>query len=67
LTEQFGVPTSVATSYTLVVHASLLVPVVLVGLILLWREGLSLAEVSRGVVARARQASRSTDPAARAL
>jgi uncharacterized membrane protein YbhN (UPF0104 family) len=47
LTEVFQVDDSLAASYTLVVHAALILPVVVVGLILLWREGLSLAEVSR--------------------
>jgi hypothetical protein len=43
----FGAPSAEATSYTLVVHAALLVPVVLVGLFFLWRENLTLPELSR--------------------
>jgi uncharacterized membrane protein YbhN (UPF0104 family) len=67
LTEQFGVSAALATSYTLVVHAALLVPVVLVGLILLWREGLTIGEISRGAASAAGRVGRSTDPAPRAL
>lgn len=47
LTELFGVRPSLAASYTLVVHATLIVPVVVVGFVFLWREGLSFGEVSR--------------------
>jgi hypothetical protein len=38
----FGVAESVAISYTLVLHAALWVPVTLLGVFFLWREGLSL-------------------------
>ncbi|HLH22010.1 MAG TPA: lysylphosphatidylglycerol synthase transmembrane domain-containing protein [Chloroflexota bacterium] len=38
LTEVFGVALAQATSYTLVLHAALVVPVVLVGLFFLWQE-----------------------------
>jgi hypothetical protein len=38
----FGVAESVAISYTLVLHAALWVPVTLLGLYFLWRDGLSL-------------------------
>jgi uncharacterized protein (TIRG00374 family) len=38
----FGVAESVAISYTLVLHAALWVPVTVLGLYYLWREGLSL-------------------------
>ena len=52
------------TSYTLVVHAALILPVVAIGSALLWREGLSLVEVSRRAVrlGRARQASTESAP-----
>jgi uncharacterized protein (TIRG00374 family) len=42
LTEVFGVPLAAATSYTLVLHAALVIPVVLLGLLFLfqdWRGG----------------------------
>jgi glycosyltransferase 2 family protein len=42
----FGIEASIATSYTLLVHAALIVPVSLLGLLLLWREGLSLRRIS---------------------
>jgi uncharacterized protein (TIRG00374 family) len=38
LTEVFDVPLAQATSYTLVLHAALVVPVVLLGLCFLWQE-----------------------------
>jgi len=38
----FGVAESVAISYTLVLHAALWLPITLLGLYYLWREGLSL-------------------------
>jgi glycosyltransferase 2 family protein len=40
-----GIEASLATSYTLLVHAALIVPVSVVGLIFLWREGLSLRRI----------------------
>jgi uncharacterized protein (TIRG00374 family) len=43
----FGVADGLATSYTLVLHAALLLPPILLGFYYLWREGLSLGEVSR--------------------
>jgi glycosyltransferase 2 family protein len=42
----FNVPRASAIGYTLVVHAALVVPVVLIGLLLIWREGLSLRSVA---------------------
>jgi uncharacterized protein (TIRG00374 family) len=42
----FSVPRPSAIGYTLVVHAALVVPVVLLGLLLMWREGLSLRSVA---------------------
>jgi glycosyltransferase 2 family protein len=50
LTETFGVAEAVAGSYTLVTHAVLLVPVVVVGLALLGREDLSFRSLARGRV-----------------
>jgi hypothetical protein len=44
-----GVPDGLATSYTLVLHAALLLPVILLGLYYLWREGLSLGQLRRPV------------------
>ncbi len=46
LTELFGASPAVAASYTLVVHAVLVVPVVAAGLFFLWRQDLSLREVA---------------------
>jgi len=47
LVSVFGAAPADATSYTLVVHLALLVPVVLVGLFFLWRENLTLPELGR--------------------
>lgn len=43
----FGVDPNVAASYTLLLHAALVVPVVLVGLVLVWRLGLSLGQLQK--------------------
>lgn len=43
----FGVEPSLAASYTILLHATLIVPVVLVGLVFMWRLGLSLGQLSR--------------------
>jgi uncharacterized protein (TIRG00374 family) len=67
LTDQFGVDYNLATSYTLVVHAALILPVVAIGSALLWREGLSLAEVSRRAVRLGRTRRASTESAPRPL
>lgn len=50
LNDGFGVTTATAASYTLLTHAVLLVPVVLVGLVLLAREDLSPRALGRGKV-----------------
>ena len=42
-----GVAGPVATAYTVTVHAALLVPVTLLGLAFLWRQNLSLAQLTR--------------------
>jgi uncharacterized membrane protein YbhN (UPF0104 family) len=47
LTGVFGVSQTDAFGYTLLVHAALLVPVVLLGLLFIWHEGLSLRTVTR--------------------
>lgn len=47
LVQTFGASEVGATSYTLVVHLALLVPVVLLGLFFLWRENLSLPDLGR--------------------
>lgn len=61
LTELFAVDPNLATSYTLVVHAALIGPVVLVGLALLWREGMGLFELSRRASGQRERVGRSTD------
>jgi uncharacterized membrane protein YbhN (UPF0104 family) len=66
LTEIFLVDPSAATSYTIVVHSALIVPVVVVGLGMLWREGLSLRDLSRRVTRR-HELSASTGPAAETI
>ncbi len=43
----FGVNESVAASYTLLLHAALIVPVVFLGLVLMWRLGLSLGQLRK--------------------
>jgi uncharacterized protein (TIRG00374 family) len=43
----FGVNPNLATSYTLVLHAALIVPVTLLGFFYLWRAGLSLTQMTR--------------------
>ena len=43
----FGVNQNLATSYTLVLHAALYLPVTLLGLYYAWRAGVSLTQISR--------------------
>lgn len=43
----FGVELNLATSYTLVLHVALIVPVTLLGFFYLWRAGLSLTQMTR--------------------
>lgn len=62
----FGLDGDLATSFTLVVHAALLAPVTVLGLLFLWREGLSLGQVGRSGLAGP-AVTPSTDSAARAL
>ncbi len=45
----FGAGAAVAASYTLALHAALIVPVVLLGFYYLWRDQLTLGEVQRRV------------------
>lgn len=45
--ELFGVNVNVATSYTFLLHAALVVPVVLLGLLFTWRLGLSLGQLQK--------------------
>src|SRR5688572_8065500 len=52
LTESFGIPEVTAGAYTLLAHAVLLVPVVVVGLVLLSWEDLSFRGLARGRVER---------------
>ncbi|MGI5836295.1 MAG: lysylphosphatidylglycerol synthase transmembrane domain-containing protein [Chloroflexota bacterium] len=42
----FAIDPSLAASYTLLVHAALVLPVVLLGLLFVWRDGLSLARLT---------------------
>lgn len=48
LTEVFRQDTNLATAYAFVVHATLLIPVTLLGFFYLWREHLSIRGLSRG-------------------
>jgi uncharacterized membrane protein YbhN (UPF0104 family) len=43
----FGAATATATAYALALHALLVVPLTLVGLLLLWRRGLGLRTLTR--------------------
>ncbi len=43
----FGVEPNVAASYTLLLHAALIVPVVLLGLVFTWRLGLTLGQLQK--------------------
>jgi glycosyltransferase 2 family protein len=43
---QFGVDQSLATSYTLILHAALYLPVTLLGIYYAWRAGISLTQVA---------------------
>lgn len=43
----YGVPESIAASYTLVLHAALWLPITLLGFYYLWREGLSWRDFQR--------------------
>jgi uncharacterized membrane protein YbhN (UPF0104 family) len=47
LTGLYGVEQNLATAYTLFLHATLLLPVTLLGFYYLWRAGLSLTQLSR--------------------
>ena len=39
---RFGVPAATGTAYALVLHATILVPVAIIGLLLIWRQDLGL-------------------------
>jgi hypothetical protein len=43
----FGIDQNLATSYTLILHAALVLPVTLLGFYYLWRAGLSLTQMTR--------------------
>lgn len=43
--EGIGAPSTLAGSYIIILHAILLLPVTLLGLVFMWREGVGLAEV----------------------
>ena len=45
--ELFGVPRSIGLTYAIVLHALNFVPVIIVGIIFTWREGLSLINLSQ--------------------
>ncbi|MCX7838538.1 MAG: flippase-like domain-containing protein [Anaerolineae bacterium] len=44
---QFGVEANLATSYTFVLHAALIIPITLWGFFYVWRAGLSLTQMTR--------------------
>lgn len=44
---QFGIETNLATSYTFVLHAALIIPITLWGLFYVWRAGMSLTQMTR--------------------
>jgi uncharacterized protein (TIRG00374 family) len=46
LVGSFSADQSIATAYTALVHAALVLPVTLLGLVFLWREGLSLRRIA---------------------
>jgi len=48
----FGVSESIAASYTLVLHAALLLPITLLGFLYMWRESISWADFQRASAAR---------------
>lgn len=60
---RFGVDLNLATSYTLVLHAALYLPVTLLGLYYAWRAGLSLTQMSRTEAQASGGASPSSDQA----
>jgi uncharacterized membrane protein YbhN (UPF0104 family) len=66
LTDAFGVPAALASSYTLLAHILLLAPVVVLGLLLLGRENLSLRALGRGRL-EFRSARSAPNPAAPSL
>lgn len=43
----FGVDASIAASYTLFLHAALVLPVIVLGLVFMWRLGLSLGQLQK--------------------
>lgn len=45
--ELFGVNVNVAASYVLLLHAALIIPVVILGLVFTWRMGLSLGQLQK--------------------
>lgn len=50
--EGFAVPRGIATSYTLVLHAALWLPITLLGFLLMWRESISWKEFGMATLAR---------------
>jgi glycosyltransferase 2 family protein len=62
LTDSIGVTTDLAVAYAVVVHATLFVPVVALGSIILWRANLSLGSVARRAPAAAEAQVLSTAP-----
>jgi uncharacterized protein (TIRG00374 family) len=44
---RFGIDRDLATSYTLILHAALILPVTLLGFYYLWRAGMSLAQMTK--------------------
>ncbi|MFH1069612.1 MAG: lysylphosphatidylglycerol synthase transmembrane domain-containing protein [Candidatus Glassbacteria bacterium] len=45
LNEVFGVARSTATGFAIIMHLLMMVPITIVGLILMWREGLTLGQI----------------------
>jgi len=45
LSDAYGIPKSTATGFAVVMHLLMMVPVTIAGLLLLWKEGLSLGQI----------------------
>ena len=59
----YGVPESIAASYTLVLHAALWLPITLLGFYYLWRQGLSWRDFRRAEELAAQQVDEPGTPA----
>ncbi len=47
LTEALGVASGLATAYTIAIHTILIIPVIILGFVFLWRENMSLREITK--------------------